>query len=198
MEHIYPIFDTILQKEDKENLLNQKAKVIWMIGLSGSGKSTLARALENSLHEKGFLTKLLDGDNLRSGINENLGFSEEDRIENIRRAAEVASLFAQCGVVTIASFISPTHDIQNMAKKIIGENNYFEVYVNCSLEECEKRDTKGLYAKARVGEILNFTGVNAPFEEPEDPSLILHTDIETIEVSLDKLVKNILEEIKHR
>lgn len=197
MEHIYPIFDTILKKENKEKLLKQKAKVIWMIGLSGSGKSTLARALENTLFEKGFLTKLLDGDNLRSGLNKNLGFSAEDRVENIRRAAEAANLFAQCGIVTIASFISPSHEIQHMARKIIGNDNYFEVYVNCSLEECEKRDTKGLYAKARAGEIQDFTGVNAPFEEPENPSLILHTDIESIEDSLDKMVKSILKEIKY-
>jgi len=197
LEHIYPIFDTILKKENKEKLLKQKAKVIWMIGLSGSGKSTLARALENTLFEKGFLTKLLDGDNLRSGLNKNLGFSAEDRVENIRRAAEAANLFAQCGIVTIASFISPSHEIQHMARKIIGNDNYFEVYVNCSLEECEKRDTKGLYAKARAGEIQDFTGVNAPFEEPENPSLILHTDIESIEDSLDKMVKSILKEIKY-
>lgn len=197
MEHIYPIFDTILQKEDKEKFLKQKAKVIWMIGLSGSGKSTLARALENSLFEHGFLTKLLDGDNLRSGLNRNLGFSAEDRVENIRRAAEAASLFAQCGIITIASFISPSHEIQEMARTIIGEDNYFEVYVNCSLEECEKRDTKGLYAKARAGEIQDFTGVNAPFEEPENPSLILHTDIESIEDSLNKMVRIILKEIKY-
>ena len=168
-----------------------------MIGLSGSGKSTLAKALENTLFEKGFLTKLLDGDNLRSGLNKNLGFSAEDRVENIRRAAEAANLFAQCGIVTIASFISPSHEIQHMARKIIGNDNYFEVYVNCSLEECEKRDTKGLYAKARAGEIQAFTGVNAPFEEPENPSLILHTDIESIEDSLDKMVKSILKEIKY-
>lgn len=162
LNHIHPIFDQILQKSDKEQLLKQKAVVLWMVGLSGSGKSTLAKAIERELHDKGFLTQLLDGDNLRSGINNNLGFSESDRQENIRRAAEVAKLFVNCGVVTICSFISPTEEIRTAAKNIIGEENFREIYINASFESCEQRDVKGLYKKARAGEIKNFTGLDSP------------------------------------
>ncbi len=193
MNHIYPIFDTILQRHDKEELLNQKGKVIWMVGLSGSGKSTLARAAENTLHQQKKLTMLLDGDNLRTGVNNNLGFSEEDRRENIRRAAEVAKLFAQCGVITICSLISPTHSIRHMAKEIIGDDLYFEVYIDCPLEVCEQRDVKGLYAKARRGEIKDFTGISSPFEAPANPDLRLKTGQDTIEVCHQKLIEKILD-----
>jgi len=170
--------------------------VIWMVGLSGSGKSTLARSLENNLYEMGFLTKLLDGDNLRSGINNNLGFADEDRTENIRRAAEVSKLFAQCGVVTICSLISPTAAIRSMAKEIIGEDLYFEVFINCPLEVCEERDVKGLYAKARNGEIKKFTGIDAPFENPQSPSLEIRTDLHGVEDCQAQLLKKILPRIK--
>lgn len=193
MNHIYPIFDTILQKGDKEALLQQKGKVIWMVGLSGSGKSTLARAAENTLHQQKKVTMLLDGDNLRTGVNNNLGFSEEDRRENIRRAAEVSRLFAQCGVITICSLISPTESIRQMAKEIIGEEDYFEVYIDCPLEVCEQRDVKGLYAKARAGEIKDFTGISSPFEAPENPSLRLKSGEKSIEVCHQELVDKILE-----
>lgn len=193
MDHIYPIFDTILKRHHKEELLNQKGKVIWMVGLSGSGKSTLARATENTLHQQEKLTMLLDGDNLRTGVNNNLGFSEEDRRENIRRAAEVAKLFAQCGVITICSLISPTHGIRQMAQEIIGDDLYFEVYIDCPLEVCEQRDVKGLYAKARRGEIKDFTGISSPFDPPEDPDLRLRTDQDTIEACHQKLVDKILD-----
>lgn len=196
MEHIYPIFDTILSREQKEKLLNQKAKVIWMVGLSGSGKSTLARSLENNLHEMGFLTKLLDGDNLRSGINNNVGFSDEDRTENIRRSAEVSKLFAHCGVVTICSLISPTKAIRDMARDIIGSDLFFEVFVNCPLEVCESRDVKGLYAKARKGEIKQFTGIDAPFENPQKPSLELRTDLYSVEECQTQIMDSILPQIK--
>ena len=196
MEHIYPIFDTILNKEQKEKLIEQHATVIWMTGLSGSGKSTLARSLENNLHGMGFLTKLLDGDNLRSGINNNLGFSEEDRTENIRRAAEVSKLFAQCGVVTICSLISPTNAIRSMAKEVIGEELFCEVFVNCPLEVCEQRDVKGLYAKARKGEIKKFTGIDAPFEHPANPALEIRTDLHSIEECQAQLLEDILPRIK--
>ena len=197
LEHIYPIFDSILSLSDKEKLLKQHSIVVWMVGLSGSGKSTLARALENTLHEKGYLTQLLDGDNLRTGVNNNLGFSDEERVENIRRAAEVSKLFMNCGVVTICSFISPTRAIREMAMDIIGVNKYFEIYVNCPLEECEKRDVKGLYAKARSGEIKDFTGINAPFEAPQNPGLELRTDLNDLETCHDILAKTILEKIKY-
>ena len=192
MEHIYPIFDTILQKSHKERLLHQTGKVIWMVGLSGSGKSTLARAAENTLHQEKKLTMLLDGDNLRTGVNKNLGFSEEERRENIRRAAEVAKLFASCGVITICSLISPTQSIRQMARDIIGDA-YFEVYIDCPLEVCEQRDVKGLYAKARRGEIKEFTGISSPFEEPVSPNLKLPTGRESIEACHQQLVNKILE-----
>ncbi len=175
IEHIYPIFDKILQKEAKEKLLKQKGMVFWVTGLSGSGKSTIAQHTEALLHEAGFLTQILDGDNIRSGLNNNLSFTPEDRIENIRRIAEVAKLFADCGIVTIASFISPTIEIRQMAKEIIGEEFFYEIYVNTPLEECENRDVKGLYEKARKGIIKNFTGIDAPYEAPENPSLKLKT-----------------------
>ena len=196
MEHIYPIFDTILDREQKEKLNQQRATVIWMVGLSGSGKSTLARSLENNLFEMGYLTKLLDGDNLRSGINNNLGFTDEDRTENIRRAAEVSKLFAECGVVTICSLISPTAAIRSMAREIIGEELFYEVFINCPMEVCEQRDVKGLYAKARKGEIKKFTGIDAPFEDPVDPSLEIRTDLHSVEECQAQLLDNILPKIK--
>jgi adenylylsulfate kinase len=196
LENIYPIFDTILSRSDKEKMLNQKAIVIWMVGLSGSGKSTLARALENSLHEEGYLTQLLDGDNMRTGINNNLGFSPEDRTENIRRAAETAKLFMNAGLVTICSFISPTDDIRKMAKEIIGDG-YVEVYVDCPVEVCEERDVKGLYAKARKGEIPDFTGISAPFDIPKKPDLAVDTANQSLEESHQELVKAIIERIKY-
>lgn len=195
MNNIYPIFDTILSKEDKETLLKQKSIVIWMVGLSGSGKSTLARALENTLHEMGHLTQLLDGDNLRVGINNNLSFSPEDRTENIRRAAETAKLFMNAGVVTICSFISPTEEIRKMARQIIGEG-YVEVFINCPLAVCEERDVKGLYAKARKGEIKEFTGISAPFEEPQQPEINIDTAHQSLEESHQQLVDQIIKRIK--
>jgi adenylylsulfate kinase len=170
MENIFPIFDTILSIDDKSKLLRQRPLAVWLVGLSGSGKSTMARGLENALHSMGYLTKVLDGDNLRSGVNKGLGFSEVDRVENIRRAAEVSKLFLNCGVITICSLISPTRHVREMAVSIIGDK-YFEVYVNCPLEVCEARDVKGLYEKARKGEIKDFTGINAPFEPPKNPRL---------------------------
>ena len=197
MKHIYPIFDTLVQREQKEETLQQRGIVVWMVGLSGSGKSTLARSLEQNLHSQGFKTMLLDGDNLRTGINNNLGFSEEDRTENIRRAAEVSKLFASAGMVTICSLISPTEAIRDMAKEIIGEADYFEVYVNCPIEVAEQRDVKGLYAKARAGEIKNFTGIDSPFEGPTNPSLELRTDLEEIQDSQQKLVEAIIPRITY-
>ncbi len=196
MENIYPIFDRILSKRDKEQQLKQRAFVIWMVGLSGSGKSTLARSFEQNLHQAGYVTQLLDGDNLRVGINNNLGFSEEDRIENIRRAAEVSKLFANCGIITICSLISPTKEIRNMAKNIIGEEQFYEVFVNCPLEVCERRDVKGLYAKARRGEIKDFTGISSPFEAPESPDLELRTDLDNLETCQAKLLHAVLPKIK--
>jgi adenylylsulfate kinase len=194
--HIHPIFETQLKKEDKEALLNQHAVVIWFVGLSGSGKSTLATGLENYLYRKGYKTKLLDGDNLRIGINNNLGFSDEDRIENVRRAAEVSKLFLNCGIITICSLISPSIYTRRMAREIIGSDSFIEVYVDCPLEICEKRDVKGLYAKARRGEIKNFTGISSPFEIPENPDLVINTFNDPLEINLKKLVEHIRPRVK--
>jgi len=196
MNHIHPIFERTVSKERKESLLQQKSIVVWMVGLSGSGKSTLAVGLENRLSEIGVLTQLLDGDNLRVGINNNLGFSENDRLENIRRASEVAKLFLNCGVVTICSFISPLVQYRELAKKIVGKENFYEVFVNAPFEICENRDVKGLYKKARNGEIKNFTGLDAPFEKPEAPALEIKTDILSLDESLDLLFESVLKLIK--
>jgi adenylylsulfate kinase len=195
-EHIYPIFDQTLNRQDKETLLEQKAVVVWMAGLSGSGKSTLAKGLERALHDQGYLTQLLDGDNLRSGINNNLGFSEADRLENIRRSAEVARLFLNAGLVTICSFISPTEEVRQLARNIIGPEDFFEVYVNAPFAVCAERDVKGLYKKALSGEIKNFTGLDAPFEAPVAPALEIRTDEEDYSASLQKLIDALLPRIK--
>ena len=189
MENIHPIFDQILEKADKEKLLGQKGLVIWMVGLSGSGKSTLAKSFEKHLHQNGKLTQILDGDNLRTGLNADLGFSEQDREENIRRVAEVAKLFAHCGVITICSFISPTESIRKMSRNIIGESLYHEVFVACPVDVCETRDVKGLYAKARKGEIKNFTGIDAPFENPVAPSLTINTDLNHLDDCLRQMIE---------
>lgn len=196
MENIYPIFDRTLQRSDRENLLNQKGIMIWFTGLSGSGKSTLAIALERELYNMGILCRILDGDNIRSGINNNLGFSDADRTENIRRIAEVSKLFVDCGIVTIAAFISPTNTIRRMAAEIIGPDDFLEVYVSTPIEECEKRDIKGLYAKARRGEIKDFTGISSPFEAPEDPFIAIDTTSQPLEESVQILLATILSKIK--
>lgn len=193
--NIHPIFDRILSRTDKEKLLNQKGIVIWMTGLSGSGKSTIAIGLERKLHELGILTQVLDGDNVRTGINNNLGFSDSDRSENIRRIAEVSKLFLNCGVVCINCFVSPTLEIRANAKKIIG-NDFTEVFINTPIEECEKRDVKGLYKKARAGEIKDFTGINAPFEPPLNPDVEIKTVGKSIEESVNELLNHILPKIK--
>jgi len=193
--NIHPIFSKLLQRSDKENLLHQKAICIWMTGLSGSGKSTIAQGLEKKLHENGILTTILDGDNVRSGINKNLGFSNDDRIENIRRIAEINKLFLQTGIVTINSFVSPTKDIRDLAKEIIDED-FYEVYINASFDECAKRDVKGLYKKALNGEIKNFTGLDAPFEAPENAALEIKTAEQSIEQSINIIYKFFIGKIK--
>ncbi len=173
--HIHPVFDRMLARTDKEALMQQRGCAIWMTGLSGSGKSTIALALEKQLHAAGHLTTVLDGDNVRTGINNNLGFSEADRTENIRRIAEVAKLFVQQGIITICCFVSPTVAIRQLAKDIIGEQDFLEVFVDTPLDVCEQRDVKGLYAKARAGEVKDFTGISAPFEAPTSPTIRLKT-----------------------
>lgn len=196
MEHIYPIFDKMLSRQDKEQLLGQRGLMIWFTGLSGSGKSTVAIALERELHKRGLLCRILDGDNIRCGINNNLGFSPADRVENIRRIAEVGKLFVDTGIITIAAFISPNNDMREMAAKIIGKDNFVEVYISTPIEVCEQRDVKGLYAKARRGEIKDFTGVSAPFEAPQSPDLELDTSSLSLEESVNSLLNYILPKIE--
>ena len=191
-ENIFPIFDQIVGRKEKEQLLNQTAKVIWMTGLSGSGKSTIAIALEKELVQKDFLTQVLDGDNIRTGINNNLGFSDADRTENIRRIAEVSKLFVNCGVITINCFVSPTNAIRNAAKEIIGKEDFVEVFIDTPIEICEQRDVKGLYKKARAGEIKDFTGINAPFEAPENATIVVKTANKTVEESVNTILEQIL------
>ena len=197
-ENIYPIFDRMLSREDKEALLGQRGVMLWLTGLSGSGKSTIAIALERELHQRGLLCRILDGDNIRSGINNNLGFSAEDRVENIRRIAEIGKLFVDTGIITIAAFISPSNELRQMATRIIGEGDFLEIYVSTPLEECEKRDVKGLYAKARRGEIRNFTGISAPFEAPEHPVLSLDTSRLSLEESVNALLELVLPAVGKR
>ena len=196
--NLFPIFDDILQREDKEILLQQNAKVIWMTGLSGSGKTTIAKGVERYLHSKGILNQLLDGDNIRVGISNNLAFSNEDRAENIRRISEVSKLFMNCGIVTLNCFVSPTIAIRKIAKDIIGEDNFIEVYIKASVETCETRDIKGLYKKARAGEIKDFTGISAPFETPENPDIEINTSKLSIDNSVQKVLDYILPKIKNK
>lgn len=190
--NIYPIFDRMMSRDDKEQLLRQRGMMLWFTGLSGSGKSTVAIALERELHSRGLLCRILDGDNIRSGINNNLRFSAEDRVENIRRIAEVGRLFVDTGIITIAAFISPNNQLREMAAEIIGKDDFVEVFVSTPLEECEKRDVKGLYAKARRGEIKNFTGISAPFEAPEHPDITLDTSKLPVEESVKILLDYVL------
>ena len=193
--HIYPIFDRMLGRADKEELLKQHGLMIWFTGLSGSGKSTIAIALERELQQRGLLCRILDGDNIRSGINNNLGFSAEDREENIRRNAEVGKLFVDTGIITLAAFISPNNEIREMAAGIIGKEDFLEIYVSTPLEECERRDVKGLYAKARRGEIKNFTGISAPIVAPAHPALSLDTSKLSLKESVDQLLDLILPKV---
>mgnify|MGYP002629031379 CR=1 FL=1 len=194
-ENIHPTFDRILKRTDKEKLLKQHAKVIWMTGFSGSGKTTIAIALEQKLKTKGFLTQILDGDNVRTGINNNLSFSDEDRTENIRRIAEISKLFLNCGVITINCFVSPTIELREQAQQIIGSDDFIEVFINTPFEVCEQRDVKGLYKKARAGEIKDFTGIDAPFEAPKNPAVDVKTADVSIEASANQILNYILPEI---
>ena len=193
-ENIYPIYDRMMTRQDKESLLGQRGIMIWFTGLSGSGKSTVAMGVERELHAQGILCRILDGDNVRAGINNNLGFSAEDRIENIRRIAEIGNLFVQTGVVTLACFVSPTNDIRQMAREIVGKEDFLEVYISTPIEECERRDVKGLYARARKGEVKNFTGISAPFEAPVSADI----DIDTSKIPLEESVRTLTELIIKR
>jgi adenylylsulfate kinase len=195
MKNIHPTH-IYLTRDDKENYLNQNAKVIWITGLSGSGKSTLASGLEKALAEKGYFTQVLDGDNIRTGINNNLGFTADDRTENIRRIAEVNKLFLNCGIITINAFISPTNEIRHMAKKIIGADDFIEIFVDAPVEVCIERDPKGLYQKAISGEIKNFTGISAPFDRPDNADITINTSELTIKEGVNKALEYVLSKVK--
>ena len=197
-ENIYPIYDRMMTRQDKESLLGQRGIMIWFTGLSGSGKSTVAMGVERELHSQGILCRILDGDNVRAGINNNLGFSAEDRIENIRRIAEIGKLFVQTGVVTLACFVSPTNDIRQMAREIVGKEDFLEVYISTPIEECERRDVKGLYARARKGEVKNFTGISAPFEAPVSPDIAIDTSKIPLEESVRTLTELIIKRVKQQ
>lgn len=193
--HIHPVFHRMLDRAAKEALLGQRGVCIWMTGLSGSGKSTIAIGLERKLHDEGRFAIVLDGDNLRAGLNHDLGFSDADRTENIRRVAEVAKLFAQNGIICICTFVSPTRAIRDQARSIIGPADFVEVFIDTPLELCEKRDVKGLYSKARAGEVKDFTGISAPFEAPEQPHVRIATAAQNEEQSTDLLHRSILKRI---
>lgn len=194
MNNIYPVFNKIQTRTDKEKFLKQRGLTVWFTGLSGSGKSTVASALEQILATRGFLCKVLDGDNIRTGLNSNLGFSAEDRTENIRRISEVCKLFDDTGIITIASFVSPTEDLRKIARDIIGKEDFFEVYMSTPLEECERRDVKGLYARARKGEVKNFTGISAPFDVPANADIC----IDTTDITPEEAAQRIIDRIEGR
>jgi len=188
--NIHPEFHRFLHRHDKENLLDQRGLVIWLYGLSGSGKSTIANAAERVLHQQGRFTTILDGDNLRTGLNANLGFTDEDRLENIRRISEVAKVFVSQGVITFVSAITPRGELRDLARGLLG-GDLFEVYVKASFEACEQRDVKGLYAKAARGEIAHFTGKDGSFEAPQNPDLVLDTENSSIEENAIDLLEAI-------
>jgi adenylyl-sulfate kinase len=195
MEHIYP-FQTKVSRSQREKLMNQKSTLFWFTGLSGSGKSTLAVQLEAVLSQRGYKTYLLDGDNVRSGLNKDLTFGEAGRIENIRRIAEVSKLMVDAGLVVIASFISPFERDRQIVKNTVGADSYFEVFVDCPVEECEKRDVKGLYKKARAGEIKEFTGISSPYEAPQNPDLIIKSAEMPIQDSINLLLERVMPLLK--
>ena len=195
-DFIHPIFDKQVQRIEREKRLNQSSKVIWLTGLSGSGKSTIALELEKKLFTIGYFSQVFDGDNIRSGICNNLGFSEEDRKENIRRIAEISKLYLNSGIISIVSFISPTVESRDIAKKIIGQEDFIEVFISTPIELCEKRDVKGLYKKARTGEIKNFTGIDQPYEIPLNADLEINTAEQTIDESVELLYNFIENKIK--
>jgi adenylylsulfate kinase len=188
-EHIHPIFDQLLQRSEREERLQQRSKVLWLTGLSGSGKSTVAKYLERVLFAEGYLPQVLDGDNIRFGINSNLSFSPEDRLENIRRIAEISKLYLHSGIICINSFISPTREMRDLARSIVGSEDFIEIYINAPIEVCEARDVKGLYQKARAGLIKGFTGIDDPYEAPENPELEIRTDQMSIEDSARRIVE---------
>jgi adenylyl-sulfate kinase len=184
---LYPI-QTKVSSEQRQQLMNQRARLVWFTGLSGSGKSTLAVQLEAQLFAQGFKTYLLDGDNIRTGLNKDLTFTEEGRVENIRRIGEVSKLFLDAGMIVLSAFISPFQADREQVKNIVGAENYIEIFVNAPLEVCEQRDVKGLYKKARAGEVKNFTGIDSPYETPQKPDVVINTHEHTVDESLVRLL----------
>lgn len=195
-DHIHPIFDRLVSRKQKEKLLNQKSQVFWFTGLSGSGKSTIAEGVEKKLYEAGYLVQVLDGDNTRTGISNNLSFSIEDRAENVRRISEVSKLFVQSGIICLNSFVSPTNAIRAQSAEIIGVEDYNLIYVKASLEQCESRDVKGLYQKARAGIIKGFTGIDSPFDEPTSAALILDTNKLSVSEAVDNALAYIISKVQ--
>jgi len=185
--NIYSEAHRMVGRDEKQRRLNQQGCVFWFYGLSGSGKSTLAIALQHQLHQQSHTVQVLDGDTIRTGLNKDLGFTDEDRQENIRRIAEVAKLFANAGIITLVSFITPKRALRTAAREIIGSADFHEIYVRASFEECERRDVKGLYAKANAGGVKHFTGKDSGFEEPESAELIIDTEGATLDQSLATL-----------
>ncbi|MEI6682541.1 MAG: adenylyl-sulfate kinase [Bacteroidota bacterium] len=196
-DNLFPVHHEILNRKEKEALLRQRSVVLWLTGFSGAGKTTIAKHLEVELYSMGYLTQILDGDNIRTGVNNNLGFSDSDRYENIRRISEISKLFFHCGIITINCFISPTEDIRELARKIIGKDDLVEIFVNAPLDVCEYRDVKGLYSKARRGEIKEFTGITSPFEPPRHTDIEIRTDQLSIEESVRKILDFILPRIEY-
>jgi len=192
--NIHPDFQRFLHRHDKETLLHQRGLVIWLCGLSGSGKSTIACAVERVLHKQGRFVVVLDGDNVRTGLNSNLGFTDQDRLENVRRLAEVAKVLVSQGIITIVSAITPRGELRDLARGLLGED-LFEVYVEASYATCEKRDVKGLYAKAARGEIEHFTGKDGSFEPPHNPALTLNTETSTVQDAAFELLEAIRDRI---
>ncbi len=187
--------DYSITQQDRTARNKHQAKLLWFTGLSGSGKSTLANEVEKQLFAQGMQTYVLDGDNIRRGINTDLSFTPEDRKENLRRIAEASKLFIDAGVVTLAAFISPMREDREMIKQIVGEENFIEIYVDAKIEDCEHRDVKGLYQKARQGEIKNFTGISAPYEAPANPEIKVNTSNQTIEESLTIIINKVTQKL---
>jgi adenylylsulfate kinase len=194
VNHIYPI-KTKVSKAQREDLFRQNAKLIWFTGLSGSGKSTIAVQLEAQLHQRGFKTYLLDGDNIRAGLNKDLSFTDEGRIENIRRIGEVSKLLMDAGIIVLSAFISPFRSDREQVRRIVGEENFTEVFVDAPLEVCEQRDVKGLYKKARAGEVKNFTGIDSPYEAPERPDVHIPTHRLSVDQSIETLLDFVMPRI---
>ena len=197
-KEIFPVLGKFKTRQAKEMRLQQHAKVIWLTGLSGSGKTTLAIMLEEKLFELNYFCQVLDGDNIRSGINRNLGFTQEDRHENIRRIAEAGKLFLDCGIISICAFISPTIQMRQMARDIIGSDDFLEIFIDTPLNICEQRDPKGLYKKARAGQIENFTGISSPYEPPEKPFMVVDNTDSNLDLTVKKIITGLLPEIRQK